>query len=128
MQKPYEELELEVIRFDAEDVLTTSAGNDGCREDDGCGANSASGGDNGCGTDGQPAEVTHPEGYSEYSGTFNDTAGSRWMKETAYIEGSMEGDDASGYYYEPGWRVYVDEDGANWYAHEEYGWSNFYSD
>ena len=104
MMKPYAELELEVIRFDAEDVLSTSGSED------------------------QPVEATHPEGYSECSGTFNGTAGSRWMKETAYSERYEERDDDSGYYYyEPAWRTYVDEDGLNWYANEDKGWSTFYS-
>ena len=100
--KPYAELELEVIRFDAEDVLSTSGSED------------------------QPVEVTHPEGYSEYSGTFNGTAGSRWMKETAYHPET--GDYESGEYLdEPASREYVDEDGTIWYADENSGWSTFYS-
>ena len=101
--KPYAELELEVIRFDAEDVLSTSGSED------------------------QPVEVTHPEGYSECFGTFNGTAGSRWMKETAFHPAT--GSYTSGEYFqdEPASRDYVDEDGTIWYADEYTGWSTFYS-
>ena len=103
MMKPYAELELEVIRFDAEDVLSTSGSED------------------------QPVEVTHPEGYSEYSGTFNGTAGSRWMKETAYHPEEEVEIGSGDFDYYPASRDYVDEDGTIWHADDNRGWSTFYS-